>query len=44
MRGWWQCPSGLGSDVRWQALSLAARGLLATLADAADGEVVLRTL
>lgn len=37
MRGWWQCPSGLGSDVRWQALSLAARGLLATLADAADG-------
>ena len=37
MRGWWQCPSGLGSDVRWRALSLAARGLLATLADAADG-------
>ncbi len=37
MRGWWQCPSGLGSDVRWRALSLAARGMLATLADAADG-------
>jgi hypothetical protein len=37
MRGWWQCPSGLGSDLRWVALSLAARGLLATFADAADG-------
>jgi len=46
VRGWWQCPSGLGSDVRWQALSLAARGLLATLADAADGtgEVIVGRL
>lgn len=37
MRGWWQCPSGLGSDLRWAGLGLAARGLLATFADAADG-------
>lgn len=46
MRGWWQCPSGLGSDARWRALSLAARGLLATLADAADGtgEVIVGRL
>ena len=37
MKGWWKCSSGRASDVRWAGLSFAARGLLATLEDAADG-------
>lgn len=35
MIGWWKCSSGRASDVLWQGLSFAARGLLATLEDAA---------
>jgi hypothetical protein len=37
VRGWWKCPSGRASDVRWASLTFAARGFLATLEDAADG-------
>ena len=37
MIGWWKCSSGRASDVLWQGLTFAARGLLATLEDAADG-------
>lgn len=35
MRQWWMCTSGRASDPSWSALSLAARGLLATLEDSA---------
>jgi len=41
MIGWWQCPSGQACDPRWASLSLAGRGMLASLLDAADGARVL---
>ena len=41
MIGWWKCSSGRASDVLWQGLSFAARGLLATLEDSADGSGVV---
>lgn len=44
MRGYWPCPSGLASVVSWARLSLAARGLLASLCDAADGAGYVETL
>lgn len=34
---WWRCPSGQTADARCASLTLAARGLLWTLADFADG-------
>ena len=37
MRGWWKCPSGQACDPRWASLSIAERGLLWSLLDAADG-------
>lgn len=37
MKGWWKCPSGRASNVRWARLTFAARGMLATIEDAADG-------
>ena len=37
MKGWWRSPSGQLNDPRCAKLSLAARGLLWSLSDVADG-------